>query len=92
MKVANRIIMKNELKHFNIKKRRAQRIISGVVVGTAPFILQGRKRKFIGLKVPRLYPLNLLEKEGRRQGKTSTREKGKTKESLLLQCAVGNRC
>jgi hypothetical protein len=60
---------------------RTQRIISWVIVGDGPFILQGRKRKFIGLKVPRLYPLVLLEKKGRRQGRASTSEKGKTKES-----------
>jgi hypothetical protein len=74
------------------KRRITQRTISGVVVRAAPFILQGRKRKFIDLKVPRLYPLILLEMEGRRQGRASSSEKGQMMESQLLQCAVGKRC
>jgi len=70
----------------SVLKRRTHRIISGVVVRKVPFILQGRKRKFIGLKFPRLYPLILLEKVGPGQGRASSREKGTMMESGL--CSV----
>jgi hypothetical protein len=70
----------------SVSKRKTHRIISGVVVRAAPFVLQSRKRKFIGLKFPRLYPLILLEKVGRGQGRASSREKGTMMESEL--CSV----